>query len=483
MGARLVIDLADFPIPTLTSGDVCIPIPKYIIPYLLGYLDHLRYPDVWSGSDLEKSTMSAVISTLMAELIVYQECGANQPQNDGTDEPPMLAGGCSDDCEDCEMSGCSIPYGSIRWNQGVLQYLSCGTWYDVEGEADPDAWPPPGDDDDTIIDPPPGAYEPNACDKALAWTNVLFDVVDAAADNATAANGPWAFENDVRSRWPTITFGRLDLYNVYAAALTVALEGYLSETEDPDVQQDIICRVKEVMSLGQQGMTEDEFDAAQDAVDAVVSTAFGLVQYPTTFTPMRNMYRYAASAIGAGDSRKITEMIPAQVGACECSDYEEPYVGSVRFAGNLISAQFPSRFTEIYASNNGKRLHVKWSAPSGQFASDDQFKTGLIMDAPINSVKIACRPLTANGVPTAEWRVEPQCVDPLEWRYMRFGSAWTHTPAVVNGEQHTLVTANTPPQSDTDGELYFRKCPSEAGSPAKVYEVEYEIIEINGLPV
>jgi len=151
----------------------------------------------------------------------------------------------------------------------------------------------------------------------------------------------------------------------------------------------------------------------------------------------------------------------------------------------VLAATNPTWLSNVYTENNGKILNVTWTAPSGNYREDNALKFGIQMDAPITSVKIELRPQVAGGeVPTQEW-VTSGCdvVDPAAWVMCQFGSAWTEVRSTVGAVQHCLVTADAPPQSDTDVQVSMRKCPDNPGGDAKVYTVQFEIIEINGVAV
>lgn len=449
--------------------------PRWIA-LLMGFLSQPSHGYFWDERSGTVTSVQQIGREIWGENFPFTDCAGEIIPPDETTTVYIATEDC-DDCEDCEM-GCSIPYGALRINKttGALEYLYCGEWYAVEDWefAQIGDQPNQPDDDDTDPDDPP-APEMN-CQKAYWIAHEYARFMQSCYERYyETPRTVFAWSNIVRSDMAGYSISNWSIWKMYEAVQIIgAVEILWNELfTDVDMTQ-LICLFAPVLNPDNYALTRAEYDAMKSIVSGW-SNATTRVYMTTAF----DVLNYSNFQKMAFDARSQADY------DCECGEVLPPdtYDGDVYFLGNLISADTPSRISQLYTTNNGKKLHVVWTAPAGQFISDASFKTGIHMNSPITSVKIALRSLSGNAAPTAEWRVDPQCLDPLEWRYMRFGSAWTHTPAAVNGEQHTLVTANTPPASDTDVELYFRKCPSIADSPAKTYELEYEIIEINGTPV
>jgi len=147
-----------------------------------------------------------------------------------------------EDCEDCEMS-CSIPYGALRWSEdGKLQYLHCGLWYDVDGMTPIDGAIPT---DDPEIFPPEidgGGY--SACGKAVAVLDMFEQVITSIFDES--GNFPWQWWGHVKNDNPGVHF---DAKWVVSACVGVGLwegaqeadPGYNPNPLDSSTWQSVRC--------------------------------------------------------------------------------------------------------------------------------------------------------------------------------------------------------------------------------------------------
>lgn len=473
------------------AGGFCyVELPKAALGVIAGALRGLTANDAWIGSDNAVNLAMVQIEDIIVRLIMCHTCDSGIPPDNGNGNSNQGSGfGCDCTSESEECMSCSIPYGSMRLNEsGVLQYKYCGEWYDVEGWVPLDDWTPDGGTDTE----PPDEYTENttACAKAIAWTDVLFGVVDKALDMAALQTKPFDFLGQLRTLYPAIAWGQLAVANVYTAALHIALLGYASETEDETTQQKMRCRVHAVMSEAPQGMTPAEYAATKSAITAVANEAWTILDYPTAYQSMRNIYTYAAQAIGEKDSAKITQYAqPVDGMNCLCPGDiipEDEYDGVVRFTGSILAAQEPTWLANVHTENNGKRLLVTWNVPArtGGTWRSAEISTGLLSTQAIQSLSVLVFPQNSgDAVPFNNWFSSPcaEQSDPLTWVKPQIGATgWTYTQQALSGAKLGVNThAGAAP---VDIRLNSYHCPN-LGSDTKTYRYVYEIVAINGVAV
>jgi hypothetical protein len=233
---------------------------------------------------------------------------------------------------------------------------------------------------------------------------------------------------------------------------------------------------------------ENTGSASDAEVSAIYSSVKSAIWVAVSDAPARELlwalYEQAIQVMGENDTRWLIALGASDFAPdCTCPDYEAPYTGIVKWTGVTLAVQNPTWLKNVTTENNGKRLVIQWDAPSGDWKEDQQLKFGILISTPITSVTIRLSPRVGVECPTDQWQAEGcDTLSPQLWRWPRFGSAWAHVTTAGAGYVDTVITANTPPASDSDVEMYFRKCPSLGGG-AKSYTVVYEIIAINGTPV
>lgn len=282
---------------------------------LIGFLSQAargRFWDERTGSVKEVQEIGRNIFDANFPFIAC--CGEdNGARNDVEPDGALIDG-----IGECYSMDCSIPFGTLRWNDGVLQYRYCGEWHDVPGSAAPPDWGDPGEGE-TPEAPDPPFEVATACSKALKWTGIVFDIIDIFSEAAQGPSAPWDAISDVKNAYPGISFGDLQLLDCYLSFIHCQLQDVDETIEDPGVQKTMLCRVVDVISAGNAGMTEAEYDAARDAVNTVASNLWSLATYPTVYMNMRLVYIMAMMAIGPGDSRKQTTLAMPEVGDdCSC---------------------------------------------------------------------------------------------------------------------------------------------------------------------
>lgn len=105
------------PPPPESSGGSCstlsVQFPSEWLPYILGALQQLILQSTWQGTPEQiidtQQRAQAIIGSIQHAVCVT-----------GQEEPGGIS--CGDECMCC-----------LRWNNGVLQVFSCGTWTDVPG--------------------------------------------------------------------------------------------------------------------------------------------------------------------------------------------------------------------------------------------------------------------------------------------------------------------------------------------------------------
>ncbi len=145
------------------------------------------------------------------------------------------------------------------------------------------------------------------CAKAVALVDVLVDAIDAVFDvTASAQPEPTQVLRELRSRYPQLTFGALDVTAAWSHALNVYAAGLVAQTEDATIGQKIKCALAPIMPTGPIGITGAQYDTFVQTVRNVVDGHIDHVTYPVFASNMRSVWRYMAQAIGKNDARGIT---------------------------------------------------------------------------------------------------------------------------------------------------------------------------------
>jgi hypothetical protein len=343
--------------------------------------------------------------------------------------------------------------------------------------------------EDIEPDIPPGQTEDStSCAMAIALVAVVSDLVDVGLEYAGLSN-PFTYYDKLSEVNPAIDLAYSDVLRMWIAAHELSGIGLGGEAQNVAIDEYLRCQWATQIPMGNEGISKATYDTLKSSIHAQI----GVVIHPSAYLGMggviADLWQWALYSIGPSDAQKITYYAqPQPSDDCDCADVEDPeipYTGSVHWTGAVLASDNIGYISNVYASNNGKTLHVTWYADQGNYIDDATLKFGISMDAPINSLKIEARPVGTSEMPTQEW-VNSGCeaVAPVDWTMPQFGSAWTETPSTVGSVQHTLVVANTQPDSDTDVSYAVRKCPDNTSpNPFKVYVWELEIIEVNGVAV
>lgn len=304
------------------GGFRCYLLPINVITLIEDALHELTFPEPWIGGDHEIAISMLQIETIIATI---SQSWVNCKCDDKTETDASVCtkcGGVTINLEELEGNMVTKVYIDYETNELVVQSGQCCEQRFKLLCAPGDDWG--GDDDPPVIEPPPGVLDDTtACAKAREFCNVVFGVVDTLLDSAGVPDYPNNMFKELQSRYPYINFGTLPISTAYSAALLVATQGFGSEAENPVIQQEILCAVESVVGAGEQGFTEDEYNAARSAVDTVVRKWFTLATFPTAYSAMRSLYEYSADAIGKNDARKITEYAQSEPGDdCSCPGVE-----------------------------------------------------------------------------------------------------------------------------------------------------------------
>lgn len=434
---------------------------------------------ITDAQDIGRQIYDACFPLMACSGDVPDESGSG----DGADVAQIVGAACAA-FEDFLMTNCSVPYGTIRWNGGVLQYRYCGEWYDVEGTPGySPTLPQPGDDEAPEIDPEVWT-EPTPCSKAVAITDLLFGIVDELLDSAETPETPAGAVSNVRNRFPQINFGDANLLNAYLHAAQVRTLGYSSEVEDSTFQQKILCNVSLQISAGNQGLTEDERAAVQSAISSVCRQDFTVVTHPTVFASVELMYVLAYRAIGATDTVNVTSYAtPAGDENCDCPAATPPYDGGLTFTGAFDAPQNPDWVNSVEVGDNGRYVDISWTTPPGYSKNEDSFKLFMHVVGSISDFVLKVSALNGN-VPLNSQTTSEYCGDPAYWTQP--GIIWTpvdvDTWTTVGQVRYNYTHFTDPAVADVTLDSYFCDCPSNETGDYKTYNFRFELVEVNGEP-
>lgn len=213
-----------------------------------------RYWDERTGSILD---VKSVAMAIFSRNYPYIQCG-DRNETQGQEPVICFSGGSDCDSDDeytgeCLM-GCSIPYGSLRWNNGVLQFRYCGEWYDVEGSPaidtpiTPDNYTPPEIDG--------GGY--SACGQATAVVEMVRQVITSIWDERN--NSFWQWWGHVKGDCPGIGLDAKWIVVACQGAVDIMLAeiasagGYEPDPFDESTWQSVLCALARDFSTSEVGI-------------------------------------------------------------------------------------------------------------------------------------------------------------------------------------------------------------------------------------
>lgn len=143
---------------------------------------------------------------------------------------------------ECIMTECSVPYGALKWIDGVLYFRYCGEWYQVPGEPAKDT--PIGEDYEAPeIDG--GGY--SACGKAEAVMDMVLGVVTSIFDEV--GNFSWQWWGHIKGDNPGVGMdAKWIITACYGAVNQVAADNAAGPAYEPDAfdastWQSVKCRL------------------------------------------------------------------------------------------------------------------------------------------------------------------------------------------------------------------------------------------------
>lgn len=477
----------------LTCFQVYWPDTPYWIGILQGLITSIQQGRLWderTGSILAVQAIGREIEAATLPLVTC--CGDDG--NDGNQEQPQTVeinlGECLE--EFCEMSGCSIPYGALKYIDGVLYYRYCGDWYPVEGDAAlPGSVVTQPDDPDAPEFDPEEFETATACSKATVLMNVVFGVVDELLDSAEVPETPAGAISAVKSRFPNIDWGDAALLSAYSAAVVIRLQGYSSEVENETFQGKMLCLVSLQISAGNQGLTEDERYKVQEAIETVCNGTFSLVTHPTVFGSVVQMYKMAYRAIGATDTTNITSYaFPTGDEVCDCGDFtgEPTYYGTIWFTGAATIVQQAGTTLSVYRTgNNGRWIELDWLVPAGQtmLINDQNNLMHMQGTGTISTLTFRITKVPGYRIPAAYNDVEDETITGYNFVHFSTGP-WMSQPVTYtwgtdykDGEL-TIATPQNPSGSSLNVRG-IRQHPWHTTTTLEHYRWRIEIYECNGV--
>lgn len=212
---RLLIPPSDL----LSEGEICIKIPKKIIPYMIGAMWHLTEPINYDGPSPDVALIVRQMNTFLA-LLGSEESLCSATADGGGEierEYIWLDGGECEDCEGCEMSGCSVPHGALKIINGVLHYRNCGEWFPVDGTSFGAGGT--GGGGVVVEEDIPDTIAYSKCDAAIAMQQMLYSVGESVWDERNNWQ-LWNVIGNIKSDNPGVEFSTTKLWT---AVLDAAL--------------------------------------------------------------------------------------------------------------------------------------------------------------------------------------------------------------------------------------------------------------------
>jgi hypothetical protein len=283
------------------AGTVCLPIPKRVIPFVLGAMESLRYPLAWDGSDDEIRLVTSQVEHFISSLVLYDNCEEPQTPDNGQDEPQPRDWGIQINLSDCEggimsNSVCVGPGPGLRWNAaGQLEVYCYGQWVTVPGANGETVTTP--DDEAPLLDdiisggnfgvdkpqlPDVSTIENYGCRKAAAYADAIYDVAAYGVGQYVQALGAYAFMNAMRTQFPVLSLSKNWLWVAYAyLGIQNGLEAITPWPEyswSTQLQDNLQCSIYRVVDGSTRQVTYNEHQrVVAAAVDAAPSIMRGYI--------------------------------------------------------------------------------------------------------------------------------------------------------------------------------------------------------------
>lgn len=472
--------MPQMPIPDDWNGEDwrCITVefpdsPKYLA-LLVGYLSQNARGHFW-----DKRTGTITDAQDIGREIFYRnfplnDCAGGEVETEIDAETVFIM--CGDGCTDCEDEmSCSIPRDVLRWAaDGRLQYLSCGTWYYVEGAMVADA--AIGDD---YIAPEIDGGGYSACGKANAVMELVHQLITSIFDEVDNFFFQWW--GHIKGDMPGVGMDAKWIMTAVSGAVAQKLadqalqEAYEPDEFDESTWQSVKCALARDFSNTMPEALDgnairsklQSYFASEWGVDVLTNAVFVDALRGLNASTFEDAVR-----AGASDDEE----------SCDCPLTGEEYEGVLRFTEDFTSAE-PDELT-LVVGGSGRYVDVTWEVPSGVFRGNGDFFIDMAgSDADIDDVTIRVSPLQGSNMPVDEWHDFVDCpkVNPADWDdvYFEPGAGRIDTRVNFSGsytnefEWPASVTVPTCKSSP-------RKCGAD-DSPARTYRYRIEIIKLNGV--
>lgn len=303
----------------LEGDEICIRLPKSLLPVLAGALEPFTFPDAYRGSVQEQILASRQVETWLAQVLTNAGCEVTVVSS------PGQCGGAIVIESEAEMGQVVT---KVEVQDGVL-YVEygpcCIETYELGGGKILGFKQPP--DDYTFPIPEYGpTWTYSACAKAHALVNVQRAAVDSLLDSAAKSELPFTAWANLRNNVPGVTFGQADVLNAYGYALGIVAQGLASETEEEAFYQTLVCQFAGIMDDNQQGATEQQYSDMKGALTAAANNYYPLTDIVVAYFGVRGIHQSVFSAIGANDVRSLTTAVPHDASLdCDCPNLGPGY--------------------------------------------------------------------------------------------------------------------------------------------------------------
>lgn len=286
------------------AGTVCLPIPKRIIPFVLGAMESLRYPLAWDGTEQDVRLVTSQVEDFISRLVLYDNCDPPEQPQDEPDEPEPRDWGITIQLSDCggddvSNSVCVGPGPGLRWNSaGQLEVYCYGQWVTVPGANGETITTP--DDSGPLVDdiissgnfgtdkpqlPDVSTIENYQCRKAAAFAEAIYDVAAYGVGQYLQLTFAYGFMNAMRQQFPVLSLSKNWLYVAYQYLGTQnvleALTPWPEYSWSTQLQDNLKCSIYRVVDGSTREVTYNEQQrvvaAAVDAAPAIMRGYIGCI--------------------------------------------------------------------------------------------------------------------------------------------------------------------------------------------------------------
>jgi hypothetical protein len=290
------------------AGSVCLSVPRRIIPFLLGGLDLLRYPDAWSGSAEEVNRTTGQIENFIIDLILKESCETPCPDCPTAQECAPCAGGGSACFTMEDYMPCLDISNMLKIVDGVLYAKNdCCEWVAVGGLTNlaPSI-------DPTVIDPLlPTGQNYSACGRAYAVWKTINDVADCIDDHYL--DDPTSSVQNIRNCSP-VNVSTAGVLLAMAQRLVVAVLPFDAHIDDASRRQRVLARLSAEFEASAGPLTDAEWSAVVKAY----SSQWNLLS-AGVFIFYQNVFQYVIGRDRLSEVAQIGALSPNQ----SCEDVEQ----------------------------------------------------------------------------------------------------------------------------------------------------------------